>query len=32
MGPPQNKFCGVRPELNLPWEQTDMVDAIKAAL
>jgi len=25
-------FCGVRPELDLPWERTDMVEAIKAAL
>jgi len=25
-------FCGARPELNLPWENTDMVDALKAAL
>jgi hypothetical protein len=32
-GSPQNgTFCGERPELDLPWEKTDMVEAIQAAL
>ena len=33
MGPPQKQgFCGDRPELDLPWERTDMVESLKAAL
>ena len=33
LGPPQKRcFCGERPELDLPWEKTDMTEALKAAL